>query len=147
MPIGLFFSSDVPYRSNNKSLRILYDELREIDVANFPNATLDLLRSFLECSLIVYFKNNKEFEAIQKNEKHNPTLGEMLAHIINGKCSLITDVNLIETIKQMKTGYDKPYSIERLNMINHNENWTATEKDARSTWGKIESLFKIILSN
>ncbi|MBU1098678.1 MAG: hypothetical protein KKB34_19555 [Bacteroidetes bacterium] len=146
MPTGLFFSTDVPYKIDNKPLRILYNELKDIDVASFPNATLDLLRSFIECSLIVYYKRNNEFDIIQKNEKHNPTLGEMLAHIINGNCKAITDVNLIETIKQIKTDYDKPYSFERLNMINHNENWTATEKDVRSTWGKIESLFKIILA-
>ena len=144
-PTGLFTSVDIPFRIGSANLRILYDELRDIEVAKFPNATHDLLRSFLECSLIVFFKKHKEYSAIQKSGKHNPTLGEMLSHIINGKCKSITDQNLIDTIKQVKTDYDKPYSLERLHMINHNENWVSTEREVRSAWAKLEELFKILL--
>lgn len=136
----------VPYKLDNSSLRELYDELKEIEVADFPNATHDLLRSFLECSLIVFFKMTGEYSSIQKSDKHNPTLGEMLTHIINGKSSSITDSNLIETIKQIKADYDKPYSLVRLNMINHNENWASTEKDVRAAWNKLEELMKCILN-
>lgn len=146
-PTGLFASVDVPYRIGNANLRILYEELRNIDVATYPNATHDLLRSFLECSLIVFFKKNSEYSAIQKNAKHNPTLGEMLTHIINGKCKSITDRNLIDTINQVKADYDKAYSLERLHMINHNENWVSTERDVRAAWAKLEGLFKLILSS
>jgi hypothetical protein len=146
-PTGFFYSSNVPYRIGNSSLRILYSELKEIEIAKFPNASIDLLRSFLECSLLFYFKSIDEFEHIQKDEKHNPTLGEMLAHIINGKCEKIDDNNLIEMIKQIKTDFGKPYSLERLNMINHNEHWVANENEARSTWAKLEPLFKIILGS
>ena len=145
IPQGFFYASDVPYRIGNPALRILYNELKELETAKFPNASIDLLRSFLECALLIYFKSIHEFENIQKNEKHNPTLGEMLAHIINGNCDKITDVNLVNIIKQIKTDYDKPYSLERLNMINHNEHWVVDEKEARSAWAKLEPLFKIIL--
>ncbi|NOT75729.1 MAG: hypothetical protein HOP08_12455 [Cyclobacteriaceae bacterium] len=146
-PTGLFTSVDIPFRIGNSNLRLLYEELRDIDVAQFPNATHDLLRSFLECSLIAFFKKNNEYEKIQKNAKHNPTLGEMLSHIVNGKCTSITDQNLIETIDQVKTDYDKPYSLERLHMINHNENWVSTERDVRVAWAKLEGLFKILLGS
>lgn len=144
-PTGLFASVDIPFRIASPSLRFMYDELRNIDVAQFPNATHDLLRSFLECSLIVFLKNNKEYNSIQKSAKHNPTLGEMLTHIINGKCKAITDKNLIDTIKQVKTNYDQAYSLERLHMINHNENWVSTEREVRTAWAKLEGLFKILL--
>lgn len=145
-PIGLFLSSDVPFKTNSSSLRILYEELRDIDVAKFPNATHDLLRSFLECSLIFFFKDIGEYEFIAKTSQHNPKLGEMLAHIINNKCNLITDKNLIEAIKLVKSDYDQPYSLERMNMINHNENCASTERDVRKAWAQIEGLFKIILN-
>jgi hypothetical protein len=144
-PKGLFHSNDVPFKIRNANLRIMYDELKNLEVALFPNAAHDLLRSFLECSLIVFFKNKNEFDNIQKNSNHNPTLGEMLTFIINGKSNSITDQNVILTIKQIKTDYDKPYSLERLNMINHNEHWVSNEREVRSTWGKLESLFKLIL--
>lgn len=145
-PEGLFLSSHVPFKIKSTALRFLYDELKDINVEKFPNATHDLLRSFLECALIVFFKQIGEFGSIQKNDSHNPKLGEMLNHIINGKSAHITDSNIIDVVKQIKSDYDSPYSLERLNMSNHNENWNSTEKDVRSAWGKMESLFKIILN-
>lgn len=145
-PEGLFLPSHVPFRVKSTALRFLYDELRLISVSKFPNATHDLLRSFLECALIVFFKQVGEYDTIAKSEKHNPKLGEMLTHIINGKSKYITDVNIIAVVKQIKTDYDSEYSLERMNMINHNEHWNSTEKDVRSAWGKVESLFRIILN-
>jgi hypothetical protein len=144
-PKGLFFSKDVPFYLNSSSLKILYDELKNISVKDFPNATHDLLRSFLECSLVFFFKEINEFDSIKKSNAHNPKLGELLTHIINGNCEKITDVNLIATLKQIKTDYDQPYSLERMNMINHNENFTSKEKDVRASWAQLESLFKVIL--
>lgn len=145
-PAGLFLSSHVPYKLQNSGLRFLYDELKDINVTKFPNATHDLLRSFLECALIVFYKQIGEYSQIQKTDKHNPKLGEMLSHVINGKCKYIVDSNVIDVVKHIKQDYDSPYSLERLNMINHNENWNSTEKEVRSAWGKIESLLKIILN-
>jgi len=69
----------------------------------------------------------------------------MLTYIINGNSTSITDKNLIDTINQIKTDYNKAYSLARLHMINHNENWIAVEKDVRATWAKLEELFKILL--
>ncbi|MFP5040963.1 hypothetical protein [Parasediminibacterium sp. JCM 36343] len=146
IPLGLFYSNDIPFKINNSSLRILYEELREINVSEFPNATHDLLRSFLECSLIFFFKHINEYGNIKKSDPHNPKLGEMLTHIINEKCSHVNDKNLIEVLKLVKADYDQPYSLERMNMINHNENCASTEKDVRKAWAQLEGLFKIILN-
>jgi hypothetical protein len=146
IPEGLFLPSHIPFKLQNSGLRFLYDELKDINVKKFPNATFDLLRSFLECSLIVFLKQINEYSEIKNSERHNPKLGEMLSHIINGNCKYITDTNIIDVVKQIKTNYDSPYSLERMNMANHNENWNSTEKDVRSAWGKIESLIKIILN-
>jgi hypothetical protein len=145
-PNGLFYATDIPFKINSSNLKILYTELRDINVADFPNATHDLLRSFLECSLIFFFKEIGEYEQIKKSNTHNPKLGEMLTHIINNKCSSITDSNLIEVLKLIKTDYDQPYSLERMNMINHNENCASSEKDVRKAWAQLEGLFKIILN-
>jgi hypothetical protein len=146
-PVGLFYSSNIPYRLSDSNLRFVYDELKEINVAQFPNATHDLLRSFLECALIIYFKKIGEYGKIKKSDQHNPKLGEMLVHIINGNCEKITDANLIGVLNQIKTSFDQPYSLERFNMINHNEHWVSTERDVRASWARLEGLFKIILQD
>jgi hypothetical protein len=70
----------------------------------------------------------------------------MLTYIINGKSQFIKDTNIIGVIKQIKSDYDSPYSLERMNMINHNEIWNSSEKEVRSAWSKIESLMKIVLN-
>ncbi len=145
-PLGLFSASDLPYKLKNSSLKLLYIELKDIDVKKFPNATHDLLRSFIERSLIVFFKHVGEYKKIQKSEKHNPKLSEMLSHIINGKSSRINDQNLINVVKQIKSDYSESYSLERFNLANHNEHWNSTEREVRGAWAKIEGLMKIVLN-
>lgn len=146
MPKGLFASSKVPFKISNSSLRIIYNELIEISVNKLPNATHDLLRSFLECSLVFYLKENAEYTKIQKNKGHIPKLSEMLTHIASKSCSLINDPNIIQLINQIKSQYSESYSLERMNMINHNENWVSTEKDVRVAWGRLEPLIKILIN-
>ena len=146
VPRGLFYQSDVPFRISSTPLKLIYDELRNIDVATFPNATHDLLRSFLECALVFYLKGTGEYAKIQKNARHNPSLSEMLDFVSKIKCKSVTDNNIKQTIKQVKSHWGSPYSLERMNMINHNENWFSTEKEVRAAWGKIEGLFKILLN-
>lgn len=146
-PTGLFYKEDVPFRTDSSSLKFLYDELKDIPVKRFPNAAHDLLRSFLECSLAFYLKKNNHYKNIKKSNGHNPKLGEMLSYVINRNCNELDDGNLIATIVSIKGEYEKPYSLERMNMINHNENFVSVEKDVRAAWSKLEPLFKIILVN
>lgn len=146
MPKGLFFQADVPFNLSSTSLRIVYNELRDISVEAFPNATHELIRSFLECALVYYLKKTDEYKLVAKNERHNPSLSEMLAFIISDKCKTISDTNIKQVANQIKADWTSTYSLERMNMIKHNENWTSTEKDVRSAWGKIESLVKILLN-
>jgi len=146
IPKGLFFQSDLPFKLSSTSLRLMYYELRDIEVKTFPNATHDLLRSFLECVLIFYLKATKEYELIVKDDRHNPKLSEMLTFLFSDKCTSITDKNIKQVVRQMKANWQDSYSLERLNMIKHNENWNSNEKEVRSAWGKMESLFKVLLN-
>lgn len=144
IPKGLFFQSDVPFNASSSSLHFMYIELKNIDVKNFPNATHDLLRSFLECSLVHFLKENGEFKSIQKNPKHNPRLSEILTFVSSDACSVV-DESVKQLIRQVKGDWSEGYSLERMNMINHHTSWSASEKDVRIAWAKLEPLFKIIL--
>ena len=46
---------DIQFSLQSPAIRRVLIELQEIDYHKFPNATHDLLRSFLECSLKDYF--------------------------------------------------------------------------------------------
>jgi hypothetical protein len=143
-PRGLFVASNVPYKLKNSSVRTLYDELRDIEVASFPNATHDLLRSFLECGLAEYLTQIDEYLKVQKNDLHNPKLGEMLTHIISNR--IIDDQHILDNLGDIKSDWDKPYSLERMNKVNHNKDYASAESDVRVAWGKLESFFKVILN-
>lgn len=138
--------SFVPYNLDNSSLRIIYDELRNISVSEFPNATHDLLRSFLECTVVYYLKNTNEYQLVAKSSNHNPKLYEMLTFIHSDKCLSISDSNIKQVVEHIKRDYNQSYSLARMNMINHNENWQSTEKDVRAAWNKIEELMKHLLN-
>ena len=123
-----------------------YNELKDINVERFPNATHDLLRSFLECALVFYLKYTNEYKLIKKNSRHNPKLSEMLNFISSDRCTSIDDDSLKQAVKHVMSNWKDSYSLARMNMINHNVNWTSSEKDVRSAWGKIEGLFNILLN-
>jgi hypothetical protein len=138
--------SFVPYKLDNSSLRIIYDELKDISVSEFPNATHDLLRSFLECTLVYYLKKTDEYQLVARNSSHNPKLDEMLTFIHSDRCKSIVDSNIKQVVEHIKRDYNQSYSLARMNMINHNENWQSTEKDVRAAWNKIEELMKHLLN-
>ncbi|HZG00890.1 MAG TPA: hypothetical protein VEY71_07800, partial [Chitinophagales bacterium] len=135
----------IEFGLQSSSLRALYIELRDIDLIRFSNAAHDLLRTFLECSLVYYLKSTGEYSQIEKNRNHNPTLGEMMLFISGDKCKSINDDKVKEVVEHIRSDYMKPYSLARMNMINHNENWAAHEKEVRAAWNKIEALMKQIL--
>ncbi|MCP5274890.1 MAG: hypothetical protein H6936_08595 [Burkholderiales bacterium] len=142
----LFDVRQVPYNLASTSLKLVYDELKAININTFPNATHDLLRSFLEGILVKYLKETKQFENVQKDKKHNPKIDEMLNYLFSDKAKYpIHDENIRTAVEQMKTDYSKPYSVVRLHMMNHNENVASTRLDVLSVWGKMEGLVKILL--
>ncbi|MBP8115540.1 MAG: hypothetical protein KAY50_09300 [Chitinophagaceae bacterium] len=138
--------SYIPFKLEHSSLREIYEELRHIPVKDFANATHDLLRSFLECTLVCYLKETEEYKFVEKNSKHNPKLDEMLTFILSDKCTSIDDNSLKQVIEHIKSHYTQAYSLVRLNMINHNETWVSTEKEVRTAWSKIEPLMKYLLN-
>lgn len=150
-PQGLFYPSKIPFKLGNRQLQKLYDELKDPNILKFPNATHDLLRSFLECSLTAYLKHNKikkfEIMLVEKKKKDgDQTLTNMLDFISKSSQSPISDQSVKDLAWQLISDDDSVYSVKRMNMINHNENWCSDEPQVKKTWEKLEPLFKIILN-
>jgi len=145
-PKGLFRTKELPFNAKSNSLKFIYNELRTINVKRFPNATHDLLRSFLECSLVNFLKNIGDYDsAIKQADQHVPKLSEMLTYISKDEFQYLDD-STKEVVKTIKSKYDQDYSLPRMNMINHNENWAADEKEIRVAWSRIEKLMVILLN-
>lgn len=144
-PKGLFRIKDLPFNANSNSLKFVYNELRTINVKRFPNATHDLLRSFLECALVNFLKEVGEYSIIKKSSQHHPKLSEMLTYISKDDFTHIDD-GIKSAVKAIKANFAEAYSLERMNMINHHENWAAEEKEVRVAWSKIEKLMYVLLN-
>lgn len=150
-PAGLFSPSKVPFKLGNYSLQKLYDELRDPGILNFPNATHDLLRSFLECGLVAYLKhkNINKYQDALKEKKCNSrglTLTKILDYVACNKNSPIQDQSVRAIAKQLIADDQKDYSVERMDMVNHNESWYSTEQNVKDAFTKMEPLFKVILN-
>lgn len=146
---GLFSPSQVPFKLGNKQLQKLYDELKDPNILEFPNAAHDLLRSFLECSLVAYLKHdkiNRYKEVLGVKNQKNLTLRNLLDYVADDKKSPIQERSVRLIAKQLISDDRKEYSVVRMDMVNHNENWFSVEQDVRNAWEKIEPLFKIILN-
>ncbi len=142
---GLFASSKMPFKIDSSSLKIFYDELHDLPVRKFPNATHDFLRSFFECSLLFFLKEKNEYEKVKRHGQ-TPTLHEMLSHLFLDSCTLISDPHLKQLINQINSDYSKPHSLQRMNMINHNQHWVSTEPEVRAIWARLEPLIKIFIN-
>ena len=134
----------ISFGLNSSALKEMYKELQDISVRKFPNAAHDLLRSFLECSLVEYLKHINAYNKVAKDDRHTPKLGEMLTYLDDK--DIFTDEQSKQALRGIKADYDKPYSLQRMNMVNHNPDYSSTERDVRSTWGKMEKLMAVILN-
>lgn len=152
-PKGLFLKSAVPFKLGNRQLQRLYDELSNSEILRFPNAAHDLLRSFLECSLIAYLKHgniSKYNEVlslkVKSGSQKNLKLEIVLDYLSDDSLSPIGELSVRKIAKQLISHKEKEYSVERMNMVNHNESWFSMESDVRNAWDKMEPLFKVILN-
>ena len=134
----------ISFGLNSSALKEMYKELRNISVRKFPNAAHDLLRSFLECSVVEYLKHINEYDNVVKNDQHIPKLSEMLTHLYNS--NIVKDKQVKQAMRGIQADYDKPYSLKRMHLANHNPYCSSTENDVRSAWGKMEKLMEFILN-
>lgn len=123
--------------------RMLY-ELQTIDYHKFPNASHDLLRSFLECALKAYF--DQQGRTIRPTRGRHVFLEDVLQEfkremdtIKNTKLSVLTQKIISDTTMQ-------PYSKQFLDATNHNPSIFALDKNVEDAWDTMEDLFRHILN-
>ena len=112
-------------------------ELKQIPYEKYPNATHDLLRSFLECSLKAYFDS--------QGQPHDRDLRKLLTQAIT-----YFDTQNKQFVQPLKTiqGQDSSYlfSIDYLNALNHNHNVFSTGKNVEIAWDQMETVLRFILN-
>ena len=136
---------DIKFSLQSQGVRRMLVELQGIQYRKFPNAAHDLLRSFLECALKVYF--------VQIGKPIKPTGGKkyvFLKDVLGAFKKEMDSVNNTElaqvTQKILSNENMHGYTAEALNATNHNPSVFATEKDVEDAWDFMEPLLRHILN-
>lgn len=127
------------------SIHAIFNELSAINIGKFPNATLDLLRTFLEKTIKAYAEELGEDIRRGSNEKGFVYLSNCLIWLedhfrLNGMTALI------QPVQKLRGGsYGFVGSKAHLDATNHNHHICATPDDVRESWAMIEGVMKAVL--
>ncbi len=113
-------------------------ELQNIDYAKFPNATADLLRTFLEIVLKKYLQEISSLPVVAKGKYI--FLGNVLTKM-QTDLATVSNTGLVQVIKEIEK--NKWY----LDSINHNPDVFAVEGRVKEAWDQIHPLIKFVFDD
>ncbi|MBD8063748.1 hypothetical protein [Oceanitalea stevensii] len=127
------------------SIHEIVRELSAINIQRFPNATLDLLRTFLEKTIKAHAEVLGEEIKKSSNEQGFVYLSNCLVWLeqhfkSNGQTAFIQPVQKIRGGRYGFVG-----SKAQLDATNHNQHIFATPDDVRECWATIEGVMKAVL--
>lgn len=135
----------------------VFDEIADLPVDKFPNATAIMLRLLLEISLFQYLESSGEIKKMkaaavaalktgQQLRPHwTPELKEMLNWTANEKNNLVNG-HIAKKIKSMVERNSKDPVLYDLNQFVHNPEEIPDQSGLTKTWGSLEGLFNVILN-
>ncbi|EFG48695.1 hypothetical protein HMPREF0183_0049 [Brevibacterium mcbrellneri ATCC 49030] len=127
------------------SIHEIVKELSAINIQRFPNATLDLLRTFLEKTIKAYAEALGEDIRKGSNEKGFVFLSNCLVWL-EDHFRTTGMTALIQPVQKVRGGrYGFVGSKEHLDSTNHNHHIFATPDDVRESWATIEGIMKAVL--
>ncbi|MFF7201379.1 hypothetical protein [Streptomyces sp. NPDC008141] len=131
------------------SIRKICEELALINVRKFPNATLDLLRTFLEKAIKAYAEklgsDLKQYAGQQQSGgfvQLSHCLTWLEEHLKNANKTAF--IQVIKKIRGNKIGGYIP-TIDHMNAINHNHHVFATADEVKACWDGMEGLIRMML--
>ncbi|MFC6353013.1 hypothetical protein ACFP6B_03780 [Rothia nasimurium] len=127
------------------SIHEILKELSAINIENFPNASLDLLRTFLEKTIKAYAEVLGEEIKKSSNSEGFVYLSHCLTwleeHFKSTKQT--TFIQPVQKIRSNRYGFVA--SKTHLDATNHNHHIVATPDDVRECWAAIEGVLKAVL--
>ncbi|MEW2284353.1 proline-rich domain-containing protein [Streptomyces sp. NPDC047841] len=131
------------------AIRKMCEELAAINVRKFPNATLDLLRTFLEKTIKAYAE--KLGVDLKRHAGQQQSGGFIqLGHCLNWleehlkATNKTAFVQVIKKIRGNKLGGYIP-TVDHMNAINHNHHVFATADEVKACWDGMEGLIRVML--
>lgn len=129
--------SGFAYTGVHPGLRRRFEELKTINVRDFPNAAYDLLRTVLECSIKEYFAV-QGLTTLQANAMLQASITALAGHFQSDR-SMTTWINAINRSGRMPTSQ---YSgtADSLNANNHNPAAFASYTDIHEAWDRLKPI-------
>jgi hypothetical protein len=124
------------YKGTSAGLRRRFEELKRLDLRDFPNAAHDLLRTVLECAI------KDHFAAKGRPLPSKSTLGgcvEDLAQDYQANPRMTTLINLINRKGRMKTDQFSGTAAS-LNASNHEPDSFVQSPDVHAGWERIKPI-------
>ncbi len=134
--VQLDFSGFI-YNGIHAGLRRRFEELKQINVRDFPNAAYDLLRTVLECSIKEYFDVNNL--TLQAGATLGPSVNALAAHFRGNNRRMTDLINHINRSGQMQANQYAGTG-SSLNASNHNASSFATQTDVHEGWDRLKPI-------
>ena len=145
--------SGIDFQLPYPAVKRMFGELERINIDDskgFPNATHDLLRSFLECSLKAFFENNNI--TINKTGEYS-FLSDALRTFIDNKNGDIAKIvggryTALKSVAQKIRQEDMhEYTTHYMNQVNHNHLIFSDRQTVEKGWDTLKPLFMAILGS
>lgn len=129
-------------------IRVRWDELRNINVRALPNATFDVVRTFIECAIKEYFSEAGDPVRHPSGGTSPVQLRQCLDHLERQLGSNPTVRNGIIRLKSKQSSNPADYysSASALNDSNHEPDAVFTYDQVNQLWAQIKPLVKLIIA-
>lgn len=129
------------YAGSSAGMRRRFEELRALDVQDFPNATYDLLRTVLECSIKDYFR------AQGKPLAPGKTIGHALEELAKEYSSDKKMIAAISSIRRSGKMTAEQYvgTASALNHTNHEPDQLVVAREVHEGWDRLKPILAEIV--
>lgn len=128
------------------SVQSIAAELSKINISLYPNATLDLLRTFLEKTV----KAHAELEGVDIRTVFSLNGYVYLSHALEWLEKYFRDngqVPMAQVAKKIRSSKVAGYvaSMDHMNAVNHNHRIHASVEDVRECWATMHEMVRVVL--
>jgi hypothetical protein len=135
----------------NPRIKEIFNELRRLKVAQYPNACAVLLRIFLELVVGEHLDRTGKIKPLlaaarQKNKGSDwyPTLRQMLNTVLRDQSVTLSPLAR-KALNKMTSHDDHPLSLDQMDQFVHNRYVAPSEKELRKFWAFLEPLLEQFL--
>lgn len=143
--------SDLKCGLNNQRIHAVFNELRRLTLADFPNAIAMMLRVLLELSVSHFIQQSGKTQDLLKKYKDDkrprdwhPSLRQQLRFMLE-EFDLRLEPLELKALRQFVNDNQTPMTLDSLDGFVHNKHLHPTETELRAIWGRIEPLLRIVL--